>query len=81
VQRAFTAELDRKMSKTVWMSGCHSWYLAGNGARSSTLWPGYTFDYWWQTRKLDLAAYERLPEWSAELTRHNCVGPASRALR
>ncbi len=62
VQRAFTAELDRKMSKTVWMSGCHSWYLAGNGARNSTLWPGYTFDYWWQTRKLDLAAYETTGE-------------------
>lgn len=57
VQRAFVAELDAKMKKTVWMSGCQSWYLAGPGARNSTLWPGYTFDYAWQTRRLDLAAY------------------------
>jgi len=68
VQRAFTAELDRKMSKTVWMSGCHSWYLAGGG-RNSTLWPGYTFDYWWQTRTLDLSAYDQVfepaPSWSS----------------
>jgi len=61
VQRAFVAELDRKMAKTVWMSGCQSWYLAGKApgtGRNSTLWPGWTFDYAWQTRTLDVNAYE-----------------------
>jgi cation diffusion facilitator CzcD-associated flavoprotein CzcO len=65
VQRAFTAELDAKMKKTVWMTGCQSWYLAGGG-RNSTLWPGFTFDYWWQTRTLDLSAYALVKEPLAE---------------
>lgn len=56
VQRKFTSEVDEKMAKTVWATGCKSWYLAGGG-RNSTLWPGFTFDYAWQTRKIDLSAF------------------------
>ena len=40
VQAAFVAEVDRRMAKTVWMTGgCRSWYLDASG-RNSTLWPG-----------------------------------------
>ena len=39
-QAAFVAEVDRRMAKTVWVTGgCHSWYLDSTG-RNSTLWPG-----------------------------------------
>ena len=39
-QAAFVAEVDRRMAKTVWMTGgCRSWYLDASG-RNSTLWPG-----------------------------------------
>ena len=39
-QAAFVAEVDRRMAKTVWVTGgCQSWYL-DRGGRNSTLWPG-----------------------------------------
>lgn len=39
-QAAFVAEVDRRMAKTVWVTGgCKSWYLDRTG-RNSTLWPG-----------------------------------------
>jgi hypothetical protein len=41
-QAAFVADLDRRMAKTVWVTGgCKSWYLDATG-RNSTLWPGTT---------------------------------------
>jgi cation diffusion facilitator CzcD-associated flavoprotein CzcO len=49
-QQRFVAELQRKMADTVWLSGCRSWYLSPDG-RNWTLWPGFTFDYWWRTRR------------------------------
>jgi cation diffusion facilitator CzcD-associated flavoprotein CzcO len=76
-QRAFTAELDARMKKTVWMTGCHSWYLQGTGARNSTLWPGFTFDYWWQTRRLDLSAYEQVPNMGDEVRTRRTAAAAS----
>lgn len=50
VQRAFNAKLKAKMDRTVWQSGCHSWYLNENGT-NSTIWPGFTVSYCWQTRQ------------------------------
>ncbi|HEX9165068.1 MAG TPA: NAD(P)/FAD-dependent oxidoreductase [Gemmatimonadales bacterium] len=39
-QAAFVADVDRRMAKTVWVTGgCKSWYLDRTG-RNSTLWPG-----------------------------------------
>jgi cation diffusion facilitator CzcD-associated flavoprotein CzcO len=52
VQRAFNARLKAKLAGTVWQSGCRSWYLNENGT-NSTIWPGFTFSYWWKTRNPD----------------------------
>jgi cation diffusion facilitator CzcD-associated flavoprotein CzcO len=52
VQREFNAKLKSDMDRTVWQSGCHSWYLNENGT-NSTIWPGFTASYWWQTRHPD----------------------------
>jgi cation diffusion facilitator CzcD-associated flavoprotein CzcO len=50
-QGQFVAEIDRKMSTTVWSTGgCKSWYLDRTG-RNSTLWPGYTFSYMRRVRR------------------------------
>jgi cation diffusion facilitator CzcD-associated flavoprotein CzcO len=50
-QRAFAAEMDRRMSGTVWTTGgCRSWYMDATG-KVTTLWPGYTFSYWLRTRR------------------------------
>jgi cation diffusion facilitator CzcD-associated flavoprotein CzcO len=52
VQRDFNTKLRKDMDRTVWQSGCHSWYLNENGT-NSTIWPGFTASYWWQTRHPD----------------------------
>jgi len=54
---AFRSDLARKMEKTVWTTGCASWYQTPDG--EVFLWPAASVDYWWRTRKLDLAAYEQ----------------------
>ncbi len=62
VQQEFNAKLRKDMDRTVWQSGCHSWYLNENGT-NSTIWPGFTVSYWWQTRHPDPHDFViRLPE-------------------
>jgi cation diffusion facilitator CzcD-associated flavoprotein CzcO len=56
VQRDFAAELRRKQSGTVWASGCSSWYQTPDG--DLITWPGFTFDYWRRTRRVDWSDYE-----------------------
>ena len=48
--------MSKKLAGTVWTSGCSSWYMAPDG--EVLLWPGFTFDYWRRTRRVDLRAYE-----------------------
>jgi cation diffusion facilitator CzcD-associated flavoprotein CzcO len=50
VAAAYNAELQRRLPRTVWASGCASWYLDGDG-RNLTLWPGFSFDFWRRTRR------------------------------
>jgi cation diffusion facilitator CzcD-associated flavoprotein CzcO len=57
VEVAFRAELARKMKNTVWTTGCQSWYQTVDG--EVFLWPAATVDYWWRTRRVNLADYER----------------------
>lgn len=56
VQRAFNADLQRRMKGTVWSSGCKSWYLDKDG-KNFTLWPGFTFVYRRMTRRFDIENY------------------------
>ena len=58
VEQAFNAELSAKMKNTVWATGCQSWYQTPDG--EVFLWPGATFDYWWRTRKVELADFEQV---------------------
>jgi cation diffusion facilitator CzcD-associated flavoprotein CzcO len=55
-QRAFTAEVQRKLAGTVWMSGCRSWYLDSAG-RNTTLWPEFTWSLRRRTRRFDPEPY------------------------
>jgi cation diffusion facilitator CzcD-associated flavoprotein CzcO len=60
-QREFNDQLQEKVSKGVWsQGGCTSWYLDSKG-KNRTIWPGFTFRYWWTTRKVDQGdfAWER----------------------
>lgn len=51
-QSAFVRDVDERMARTVWMSGCRSWYLDAAG-RNSTLWPGFTAGLRRRTRRFD----------------------------
>jgi cation diffusion facilitator CzcD-associated flavoprotein CzcO len=56
IQEAFAVEMQRRMESTVWVSGCTSWYLNAN-RRNTTLWPGFTFEFWRRTRRFDPQHY------------------------
>ena len=40
----YNADLQERLRRTVWGSGCQSWYLSADG-RNPTLWPGSTFGF------------------------------------
>jgi cation diffusion facilitator CzcD-associated flavoprotein CzcO len=53
---AFNDEIQAKLARTVWNSGCSSWYLDGTG-RNTTLWPDFTWRYRQRTRRFDAERY------------------------
>lgn len=53
-------EIQRKLSRSVWNSGCASWYLDSRG-RNTTMWPDFTWQYRRRTRRFDLASYATTP--------------------
>jgi cation diffusion facilitator CzcD-associated flavoprotein CzcO len=56
VQAAFIRRLDKWMQRTIWLSGCRSWYLDRNG-RNTTLWPGFSIGYWLRTLRVSERYY------------------------
>jgi cation diffusion facilitator CzcD-associated flavoprotein CzcO len=61
VQDEFNEEIQAELGGAVWSAGgCSSWYLDENGV-NRTLWPGFTANYWYRTRKADPADYEIVP--------------------
>ncbi|WP_328605278.1 NAD(P)/FAD-dependent oxidoreductase [Amycolatopsis sp. NBC_00345] len=58
VQEKFQAEIQDKLVKGVWTrGGCKSWYLDAKGV-NRTIWPGSTWSYWLETRRVDPSDYE-----------------------
>jgi cation diffusion facilitator CzcD-associated flavoprotein CzcO len=58
VQDEFQQDIQDKLVKGVWtQGGCKSWYLDAKGV-NRTIWPGFTWRYWLETRKVDPADYE-----------------------
>ncbi|MBL8937693.1 MAG: NAD(P)/FAD-dependent oxidoreductase [Archangium sp.] len=43
-EAGFNAAIQKRLQRTVWLSGCRSWYLDEHG-RNVTLWPGFTFTF------------------------------------
>jgi cation diffusion facilitator CzcD-associated flavoprotein CzcO len=55
---AYNADVQRKMTRTVWNTGgCASWYLDAEG-RNTTLWPDFTWKFRQRTRRFDAEHYE-----------------------
>jgi cation diffusion facilitator CzcD-associated flavoprotein CzcO len=60
-QRAFNRRLRARLDPLVWNAGgCRSWYLDEHGV-NRTIWPGFTFEYWARTRRVNPGAYELIP--------------------
>jgi cation diffusion facilitator CzcD-associated flavoprotein CzcO len=60
-QAAYNRRLQRRMRRTIWITGgCSSWYLDRHG-NNTTLWPGFTFTFRRLTRRFDVAAYRTVP--------------------
>ncbi|MEJ7636350.1 NAD(P)/FAD-dependent oxidoreductase [Aeromicrobium sp.] len=52
-QTAFNIEIQKLVEKGIWtQGGCTSWYLDSHG-KNRTIWPKFTFQYWWETRKVN----------------------------
>jgi cation diffusion facilitator CzcD-associated flavoprotein CzcO/acetyl esterase/lipase len=57
VQERFDAEIQDRLSNSVWLTGCNNWYVDEHG-RDTNNWPGYTLEYRWRTRRVHLRDYE-----------------------
>jgi len=58
VLEAYNAQLQSRLTHSVWnVGGCSSWYLDANG-KNTTIWPYFTWRFWWKTRRFDPAPYE-----------------------
>ncbi|MGH2841147.1 MAG: flavin-containing monooxygenase, partial [Solirubrobacteraceae bacterium] len=57
VQAVYNEHLQARMPRTVWASGCSSWYLDPDG-KNVVLWPDFTFRYRHRLRRFDPRAYE-----------------------
>ena len=55
VQAHFNRDLQERMRKTVWASGCQSWYL--DARQECFLWPVLSASYWLRTRRFSPADY------------------------
>ncbi len=49
--------LQSALAKTVWNSGCKSWYLNKHSGKNQTLWPTFSFTYRRITRRFDIDHY------------------------
>jgi cation diffusion facilitator CzcD-associated flavoprotein CzcO len=56
VERRFATRIAERFKKTIWATGCNSWYLDERG-NNFALWPGTTVEYWWRTRHLRASDY------------------------
>jgi len=55
-QESFYLTSQKKLKRLSWGTGCNSWYLSKNG-ENFTIWPGFTFSYWWKTLKFPAGKY------------------------
>ncbi|WP_067971619.1 flavin-containing monooxygenase [Mycolicibacter icosiumassiliensis] len=56
VQRRHNKQIQRRLGKTTWMSGCRSWYLTEDGFNAS-MYPGFATQYLRQMRNFRLTDY------------------------
>jgi cation diffusion facilitator CzcD-associated flavoprotein CzcO len=57
VQRRHNERLQKRLTKTTWMSGCSSWYLTADGFNAS-MYPGFATQYLRQMREFRFGDYD-----------------------
>ncbi len=57
VQRRYNERIQKRLTKTTWMSGCSSWYLTKDGFNAS-MYPGFATQYLRQMRDFRFGDYE-----------------------
>lgn len=60
VQDAYNEEMQRKLAKTTWNSGCSSWYLTEDGF-NATMFPGFATQYVNQLRSVEQGDFTMTP--------------------
>jgi hypothetical protein len=68
-QARYNERLHARLAGTVWASGCTSWYQTTSG-KNTTLWPGFTFEFRYRTRRFDPRDYELVAEGARETSRN-----------
>lgn len=56
IQRQFNKQVQSQFPRTVWGSGCQSWYNQTDG-KNIAIWPFSTWRYWLRTRKVNPEEY------------------------
>lgn len=56
VERRYNADIQRRLKRTTWMTGCHSWYLTADGFNAS-MYPGFATQYRKQMHRFQLSDY------------------------
>ncbi|HST49902.1 flavin-containing monooxygenase [Jatrophihabitans sp.] len=59
-EQAWDCDVQRRMRRTVWSTGCRSWYLDAAG-RNVALWPRTSYAFRRLTARFDLPAYRATP--------------------
>ncbi|WP_425464592.1 flavin-containing monooxygenase [Nocardia yunnanensis] len=62
VQDDFLDEMERRSADSVWLTGgCQSYYTTADG-RNAGLYPNWSFEYRWRTRRFDVESYDLTPQ-------------------
>lgn len=56
VQETYMKEIEQRLEKTAWKSGCRSWYCP-EGTKATYLFPGTVMEFEWRTRRARLEDY------------------------
>jgi cation diffusion facilitator CzcD-associated flavoprotein CzcO len=60
-QRRFNDDIQHRLAKTTWNSGCHSWYLTEDGF-NATMYPGFATQYLHQMANVHYPDYHAVPK-------------------
>ena len=74
VQRRFNERIQRRLTKTTWMSGCNSWYLTADGFNAS-MYPGFATQYLRQMRTIQFEDYEAVARARSESDPAHAASP------